>query len=61
MSNPNKKRYAGWFVEIEPELKEEFKAYYPGRAAMKRLTINAVKTAIAYAKQHNLPKKESSA
>lgn len=58
MPNPNKKPLSGWFVEIDSELKAEFKAYFPGRAAMKKLTVTAIKTAIAYAKQNNLPKRE---
>lgn len=53
---PNKKPKAGWFVEVDPALKEEFKAYYPTRAAMNKVTIAAIKNAIRWAKDHNLPR-----
>ncbi len=55
---PVKKRRAGWFVEVPPELKEEFKAYYPGRSAMTRVTIIAIKMAIKTAKANNLPRND---
>lgn len=44
--NPQKKRGAGWFCEVDPVLKAEFKRLYPGRAAMKRWTVFAIKLAI---------------
>lgn len=53
---PKKKRRAGWFVEIDPELKAEFKKYFPGRSAMSRVTTSAIKQAIKWAKENNLPR-----
>lgn len=38
--------YAGWFVEIPPELKAEFQRLYPGRRSMKVFTIAFVSWAI---------------
>jgi len=57
--NPNKKPYSAWFVEVPPELKKEFKAYYPGRSAMRKITIAAIRFAIKKAKDNNLPRVES--
>lgn len=43
-----RKGRSGWFVEVPTELKEEFKELYPGRAAMKKLTVAAIKWAIKH-------------
>lgn len=54
---PKKKRKAGWFVEVDPELKAQFKAYFPGRSAMTKVTVAAIKRAIRYAEENNLPRR----
>lgn len=47
LPSPRKRRpYAGWFVEVPRDLKEEFQRLYPGRAAMKKLTVAFIKWAI---------------
>lgn len=51
--NRPKKRKAGWFVEIDADLKAEFKAYYPTRSAMKRVTTRAIEQAIEFAHRRN--------
>jgi hypothetical protein len=43
---PNKKPSAGWFVTIPPELKAKFKAAYPHRRQMRKLTMLAIQWAI---------------
>lgn len=41
-----KTRKVGWFVEVPEDLKKRFKELYPGRAAMRKLTIAAIEWAI---------------
>lgn len=47
MPNPQRKRKAAWFVEIDPALKAEFKRRFPGRSAMTKLTVWAIRQALA--------------
>ena len=44
--NPQKKKKAGWFVEIPAELKEQFRRVYPRRAQMRKITIIAIQYAL---------------
>lgn len=42
---PRKGR-SGWFVEVPTDLKKEFQSLYRGRAAMRKLTVAAIRWAI---------------
>lgn len=42
-----RKDHVGWFCEIPSDLKEEFRRLYPGRAAMRKITIAAIRWAIS--------------
>lgn len=42
-----RKGMSGWFVEVPTPLKQEFEAAYKGRSAKRKLTIAAIRWAIA--------------
>ena len=48
----------GWYVQVPPELKAEFQKLYPGRSAMRKLTIAAIEWAIKVRPTINPPTNE---
>lgn len=59
MTQPRRKQRAGWFVEVDAALKAEFKLYYSGRAAMRKVTEAAIKQAIRNAQYRNLHQRKN--